>query len=327
MATLAPICRGCSRPIILFRSPFQSIKPYNQTTRAPQWLQPNCTRIISRRSFAMKVLPPDKKTIGKIPPKSVKLQSKQASAETASRPAKPTVVPPSVKNTEIPPRVSFAETLANNPTPTTLYETAPQKMFLFSSYLAGFSCILGAAVNIVVNVYNIPEGMHWLVPVAFGTVGMAMAGIGAMFILVPSGAVRSIKVLPTQSTKSPKPAAKATSPSDGQVRLEIIARRSVPFMYQRLVVDPKDVVMAAPLYNVITHEVPDDSLLPRDGMFKNFRRGITGEGFAPIKINDVKYKLDITAADVLDEGRALDRIVRVETSPIVERLLAQKRGA
>ncbi|KAI0887380.1 uncharacterized protein GGS22DRAFT_156910 [Annulohypoxylon maeteangense] len=323
MSTLTPICRGCSRPILLLRNSLQSIKPYNQTTRVPQWLQPNCARI-SRRSYAMKVPPPYKATVGKIPPKSTKLKSGQETAKTLPQPIrseKPTVV-----SHPVVPQLGFAKGLANNPKPTTLYEAASQRMFLFSSYLAGFSCLLGAATNIIVNVYNIPEGMHFLMPVAFGAVGIIMAIIGTRFALIPAGVVRYIKVLPAQSIKSSNPAMKSTPVSSLPVRLEIEVRRSLPFMYRRFEVDPKDVVMVAPMYYMAAHDQPDQSLLPRDGLFKNIRRGITGEGLAPIMINDVKYKLDITSAYVLDEGRALDRIVRIEKTPAVERLLAQKKS-
>ncbi|KAI1212958.1 uncharacterized protein F4807DRAFT_412212 [Annulohypoxylon truncatum] len=347
MATLAPICRGCSRPIILFRnSGFQSIKPYNQTTRVAQWPQPNCARVI-RRAFAtkVKIAPPASRTsVRKIPPatkvpppdrafvdknqsNSPKSALGKKPANTFSGPVNQPVVspPPPIKHSEAP-QLNFAQSLASNDTPTTLYEVEPQKMFLFSSYTAGFFCIAGAAVNIILNVYNLPEGMHFLVPVAFGAMGIGMAIIGTRYALMPSGVVRSIKVLPARSVKNSDPAAKAASSTDPPVRLQVEVRRSIPFMYKRFEVDPKDISMVARLYNLTEDNPPEDTLLPRNSMFKHFRRGITGEGFAPIFINDVQYKLDIIAAYVLDEGRALDRIVRIKKSPIVERLLAEKKG-
>lgn len=60
-------------------------------------------------------------------------------------------------------------------------------------------------------------------------------------------------------------------------------------------------------------------------LFVAFRRGITGEGFAPITIGDIKYKLDITSAYALEEGRALDRIVRIEEDPAIARLASKAR--
>lgn len=69
--------------------------------------------------------------------------------------------------------------------------------------------------------------------------------------------------------------------------------------------------MPAPLYNRKEHN-DDESILPRGGILSNFRRGVTGEGFAPIEVDGLKFKLDITDAYVLEEGRALDRLVKIE---------------
>ncbi|KAI2469237.1 hypothetical protein F4781DRAFT_395178 [Annulohypoxylon bovei var. microspora] len=321
----APICRGCSRPIILFRNSFQSIQPYNQTTRISRWLQPNCART-SRRTFAMKVAPPNKKTTTKPPlRKSPILTSGQGSANVTRTPKKIDIVSSLAKNLEVP-QLSFAQKLASNSTPTTLYEAVTQKMFLFSSYMAGFSCIAGAAVNIIVNVYNVPEGVHFIVPNAFGAVGIVMVVIGTRYALMPSGAVRSIKVLPARSVKGPNSAAKTASAADIPIRLQIEIRRIVPFVFRRIEADPNDVVMSAPMFNNTTQTPLGQPLSNRESIFYNFRRGITGEGFAPITINGLKCKLDITSAYVLGEGRALDRIVRIENSPLLAHLASKKKG-
>ena len=41
------------------------------------------------------------------------------------------------------------------------------------------------------------------------------------------------------------------------------------------------------------------------------RRALTGEGFVKIKVDNVVYKLDVTSAWALDDGRALDRLVTI----------------
>ncbi|KLU87869.1 hypothetical protein MAPG_06860 [Magnaporthiopsis poae ATCC 64411] len=41
------------------------------------------------------------------------------------------------------------------------------------------------------------------------------------------------------------------------------------------------------------------------------RRALTGEGFVKIKVDNVIYKLDVTSAWALDDGRALDRLVTI----------------
>ncbi|KAL8419939.1 hypothetical protein RB594_002916 [Gaeumannomyces avenae] len=42
------------------------------------------------------------------------------------------------------------------------------------------------------------------------------------------------------------------------------------------------------------------------------RRALTGEGFVRIKVNNVRYKLDVTSAWALDGGRALDRLITID---------------
>ncbi|KAI1450836.1 hypothetical protein F5Y02DRAFT_366058 [Annulohypoxylon stygium] len=312
MATLAPICWGCSRPIILFRNSFQSVKPgYNQTIRPPRWLQPNCAGI-SRRPYAVKVLPRGQTTSdnksSKAPPKPKNPASEPANA--ASRPKNPPVASPPVKKPEVSQSV-LTERLISQTKPSVLYEAAPHKVFLFSSYWAGFSCIIGAGANFMVNVFYAPEGIHYLVPFAMSLVGIAMTVIGTKFALNPAGVVRSIKILPAKAVQSSNPAATTGVPLSPPVKLEVEVRRPIPFTYHRYEVDPKSIVMPAPLYNRKEHN-DDESILPRGGILSNFRRGVTGEGFAPIEVDGLKFKLDITDAYVLEEGRALDRLVKIE---------------
>ncbi|KAI1096423.1 hypothetical protein F5B19DRAFT_146073 [Rostrohypoxylon terebratum] len=322
MATLTPICRGCSRPIILFRNSFRSIKPtYNQTIQLPRWLQPNRAGI-NRRPYATKakVVPPGQTTLekklGKAPPQPINTASEHANV--ASHPKNPPVAPPPVKKPES--QSTFVEKLMSQSKPVVLYEAAPHKMLLFSSYWAGFSCIIGAGANFMVNVFNAPEGIHYLIPFAMSLVGMAMAVIGTRFALTPSGVVRYIKILPAKSVKSTNPAA----PSSPPVRLEIEVRRPIPFMYQRYEVDAKKVVMPAPLYNRKESD-DEESILPSGGFLKSCRRGVTGEGFAPIEVDGLKFKLDITDAYVLEEGRALDRLVRIEKRWLEEEFRSMRR--
>ncbi|KAI8966834.1 hypothetical protein F5Y11DRAFT_5557 [Daldinia sp. FL1419] len=313
--------RGCTRPISILHN---SLKPSARTARVPRWLRPTSAQLCGRtfttagfRSAAVKTKP--------------------------AVPLKPTA--PSPAKTVQPPLLSFAQKLADKSSPTTLYEAGPQKVFLFSSYTAGVFFIGAAAINIIVNVYSLPEGLHWIVSVGFGAMGLLLAAAGTRFALMPAGMIRSIKVLPARSLKAPSQAAKANASGNVPVRLEIEVRRSVPIPglpLRRIQVDPNDVVMKAPLYNRKAPMSEYEKMLQkkqeelrrkqereyemnhlmtapfRHGkqvfgqLFRSFRRGLTGEGFAPIIVNGVKYKLDITAAYVLEEGRALDRIVKIE---------------
>ncbi|OTA61925.1 hypothetical protein K449DRAFT_434253 [Hypoxylon sp. EC38] len=353
--TPVSICKGCSRPIIILYNSFETLRPSNQTTKILSWLQPSLVRT-NRRSFGTtKARAAFQKPQPKPSPSS---NSTSKPSRAAPVPPRSTIVSPAASLQS--PRLSYAQKLAAKSSSTTLYEAGPNRAFLFSSYTAGLSCIAGAAVNVLVNVYNVPPGLHFAVPVAFGAVGIAMVYIGTRFALMPAGAIHSIKVLPARSAKASAQAAKATplSASVVPVRLEIEARRSLPIPglpLRRFEVDPNNVIMKAPMYNRKAAPSDYEKMLMKQEeaarrqkerdyemshlltapfrhaarafgiFFANFRRGLTGEGFAPVIINGVKYKLDITSAYVLEEGRALDRIVRIEEDPALARLAAKKR--
>ncbi|KAI2630983.1 hypothetical protein GGR54DRAFT_585070 [Hypoxylon sp. NC1633] len=323
MATPIPVCRECSRTITLFYH--SSLRPLRSSHRS--YLR------ISNRSFATVTGNAKAKPgLQNQKPKAVPQPSKAVAASLA-------------KSTHAP-HLSYAQQLADKSSPTTLYEAGPNKIFLFSSYMAGVLLFTGAGVNIWLHVVNAPDDIQWFVPLGFGTCGVLMAAIGTRFALMPAGAIRSIKLLPSRSVD---PAARTAQPASVPVRLEIEVRRNVPLPglpLRRFQIDPNDVVLKVPMYH--RKVVPSDyqKMLLKEQedarrkaereyelnhvmtspfrhaakafgiMFRGIRRGLTGEGFAPVEVNGVKYKLDITSAYALEEGRALDRIVRIETGPI-----------
>ncbi|KAI1106298.1 hypothetical protein F4804DRAFT_51993 [Jackrogersella minutella] len=340
MTTLISICRGCSRPITILRNSPQILRSSNRPVKVPvsSWSQ-TTSAPIARRLFSTQ-----KDGVNKPPGRQILKRDNEAIKNLAKDLDRPLL--------------GYAEKLAAKSTPTTLYEAAPQRMFLFSSYTASFCCISAAAINIILNVYNVPEGLHPAVPFAFGAMGLAMAYIGTRLALMPAGIIRSIKVVPAPRIRV-KPGAAPTVAVPVPVRLEILARRSYPFPgapLRRLEVDPNDVLMKAPMYNRSAPPTEHEKVLMKEAqeakrkkereyemnhlmtapfrhtrkafstLFKNFRRGLTGEGFAPIVINGTNYKLDITSAYALENGRALDRIVRIEFDPALSRLVAEKKN-
>ncbi|KAI1378237.1 hypothetical protein F4677DRAFT_412584 [Hypoxylon crocopeplum] len=323
MATTIPICRGCARPVVLY---------YHSS------LRPTFTRI-SSRPFA---------TAGaKTPVLKQKPKTNLGSVGSA--------IAPSMKTMQTP-RLSYAQQLAEKPSPTTLYEVGPQRLTLFSSYLAGLFCITAGGINMYWNVYNIPDGIHWFVPATCGVAGIIMAALGTRFALIPAGSIHSIKVLSARAANTSGSAVKTASSASVPVRLEIKARRSVPvpgFSLQRLQADPNDVVLPVPMYHRKAALSDYDKMLMKQAeearvkkerdyemshlmtapfrharqafykLFVGLRRGLTGEGYLPITVDGVRYKLDITSAYALEDGRALDRIVKIKQRLALDRL-AQK---
>ncbi|KAK6841649.1 hypothetical protein PG989_009802 [Apiospora arundinis] len=263
------------------------------------------------------------------------------------------------------PTSSYALRLAQNKHGATLFEAAPQRIFLASSYAAGFVCIGGAVVNLYYNVYNPPPGLGDWVPYAFSAVAVMLGFLGMNFALQPAHVVRLIKVLPSAAAAAATGGARPGLVGAGnssvahKVQLEVLVRRLTPipgFPLKRIVVEPNEIIMKTRLFHPKKAEPTEiermrmgrewekrkkeqmqynkDHLMTapfRDGawamgqFFNAIRRGLTGEGFAPVEIKGGKYKLDIVKGYALEDGRALDRIVRIESDPKYAHLEARGR--
>ncbi|KAH7037990.1 uncharacterized protein B0I36DRAFT_359602 [Microdochium trichocladiopsis] len=185
---------------------------------------------------------------------------------------------------------------------------------------------------------------------------MTPAGVVRSIKVLPassaSAAVSSGKVMP----KSMPPTITTTTAAAARPQLEVLVRRTTPIPglpLRRIVCEPHEIVMKARMYNrpsappsreeqalaaaeeaarkkaELEYEKTHIMTAPfRHGwwaiktFFASIRQGLTGEGFAPVEVKGVKYKLDITDGYALEEGRALDRIVQIDE----DRTIAVLRG-
>ncbi|KAI0603447.1 hypothetical protein F4775DRAFT_533758 [Biscogniauxia sp. FL1348] len=327
MTTAVSKCRGFTRPVMfLARS-----TPGHAVPNRPQWLRSAPARLDGSLFTTAAVL--------------CKRPSIPASAKEKPSPPSTAVLAQKAR----PSTANFLEQLAQKSSPTILYEAAPQRGFVFSSYTAALFCMSVGGLNHWINVYNVPAGIPWWVPYGFGVVSFCMAIPATVFALRPAAVVRSVKVLPARSTQGSSAASKAHSAAQ-PIQLEIMARSHIPvpgLPLKRIVVEPRQVVMKARMYNpkLSEHEIEQakkeeeerrkaerqydmDHLMTApfrhakwaiSTIFHSLRRGLTGEGFAPIWIQGTRYKIPISDAYVMDNGRALDRIVRIEESESVVR--------
>lgn len=203
---------------------------------------------------------------------------------------------------------------------------------------------MGAAgLDVYFNVFTIPPGVPEWTKYAFGSVGLMLAILGMNFALQPSNTVRMIRVLPTAAETSSKSTGAYKAPP--KVRVEVVSRRKSPIPFVSLrkeIVEPRDIVLKAKMYDPkppatqlermrmkqewaerkkAQKEYDDQHRMTipfRDAkwaagtIFGSIRRGLTGEGFVPIHVNGSRYKLDMTNGYVFEEGRALDRVARIE---------------
>ncbi|GAW19146.1 hypothetical protein ANO14919_086300 [Xylariales sp. No.14919] len=246
-------------------------------------------------------------------------------------------------------KLSYGQRLAMLPRPTMLYEAAPQTGFLASSYGAAFFCLGSAGINSWFNVFNLPPGISPWVPVGFGIVSFMFASIGTLFALRPSSIIRSIKVLPYSTSRQTQ------EPSPRRVMLEVIARRisPIPLPSKRLQVEPENIVLVNRMQHrpvVLSREqmaakkLEDakrrkqereyelshlmtapfrDAARASSTLMGNFRRGLTGEGFVPVFINGIKYKLDVEGGYALENGQVLDRLVKIQPDQRLARIQSE----
>ncbi|KAI0486655.1 hypothetical protein F4859DRAFT_510442 [Xylaria cf. heliscus] len=318
MTSPIPQCRGFTHPfVLLVRSTLRSRSSPESYTRSIASLP-----LRQQRSFSSCHAPCNKKTT--LPPTS----TKPATSPLADK----------IKNKNL--NVDYAQRLAMKTKPTILYEAAPNRAFLISSYTASLFCFTSAGINSWFNVFNLPPGISSWVPVGFGVVSFLFAALGTTFSMRPSSVIRSIQLLP-------KTASQAPGPGPQPVLLEIAVRRIslIPLPLKRIRVEPDKVVLLnryqhRPVFlskeEMAAKKLEDakrrkaereyelDHLMTapfRDAgrasstLLDNIRRGLTNEGFMPVFINGVRYKLDIEGGYALENGHVLDRLVTIQPDP------------
>ena len=209
-----------------------------------------------------------------------------------------------------------------------------------------------AAVNSWLNVYNLPPGISPWVPVGFGVISFVFATIGTVFALRPSSIIRSIKLLPFPSSQL-----QGVAPPPRTITLEVAARRiaPIPLPLKHFQVKPEQVVLMNRMATrpVVLSEKQRilkqqedakrrkeereyelnhlmtapfrDAGRASSTILGNIRRGLTGEGFAPVFINGVQYKLDTEGGYALEDGMVLDRLVKIEPDPQLARSQSEKK--
>ncbi|KAI1175998.1 hypothetical protein F4777DRAFT_290176 [Nemania sp. FL0916] len=254
-----------------------------------------------------------------------------------------------------PSSLSYAQRLAMKSHPTMLYEAAPQTSFLISSYSAALFCLCGGAVNSYFNIIYLPPEMPKWVGACFGAVTVMFAVIASIFALRPAAIIRYIKLLPDATARQAAHSAQGPRKS---VMLEIAVRRTslIPLPLKRIRVEPQHVVMVNRMFHqpgVLSREQQaaktladanrrskeerqsemdhnmtapfrhlGDALKPAT-VLGNIRRGMTNEGFAPVFIDGVRYKLDIQDGRALEGGRALDQIVKIQSDLELARIQSE----
>ncbi|KAJ0324213.1 hypothetical protein COL5a_007880 [Colletotrichum fioriniae] len=244
---------------------------------------------------------------------------------------------------------ALATTLAQRPQPTVLYEAASHLWMKVSAWSAATMFYCYAGINYYFTLLDPPPDLAAWVPHAFAFICVATAGFGSYFLFNARNIIKIIRAVPTASLlKSAGGKASAevlplgvTSAKATPVVLEITCERILPGTPKKLLVAPEQVTIPCRIYSPLVTPTPameraaarqrqvqaradweyDKGHLmttPFRHASKGFkaawygvRRAITKEGFMRMEAGGEKLKLDISTGWALDDGRAIDRLVKV----------------
>ncbi|MBE3050081.1 hypothetical protein IMZ48_47790 [Candidatus Bathyarchaeota archaeon] len=226
----------------------------------------------------------------------------------------------------------YIKQLAQRGSPTTLYEAPSHAWMKFGSWsTALFSFAYGGYT--MSFYFSPPPGLAWWVGPSYSIIGIAFATVGTVFLLRTSGIVKTVRALPEM---------KGGAGMTPRLNLEVTVKSTLPFVKPAVLVVPcgdvalKSRIVApmefmSPLEKV---ERKKEEAVAKENKrkyemahlftapFRHAGRGarsairgttqlFTGGGFGSLNVDGKSYRLDVTNAWMLDEGRALDRLVRV----------------
>lgn len=227
---------------------------------------------------------------------------------------------------------AYIKQLAQRGGPTTLYEAPSHFWMKFGSWSTALFCFAYGGYTLTFYLTP-PEGLAWWVGPSYSVIALVFAGVGTVFLLRTSGIVKTVRALPRSATQA------GAAP---RVDMEVTVKSTLPLVRPRVVVAPvADVALKSRIVAPAEFMTPLEKVERKkeearakeatrryemahlfSAPFRHAWRGaksavggvrqlFTGSGFGTLKVDGKEYRLDITNAWMLEEGRALDRLVRV----------------
>lgn len=225
---------------------------------------------------------------------------------------------------------AYIRQLAQRGAPTTLYEAPSHAWMKFGSWSTSLFCYCYGGYTLSFYLAP-PPGLAWWVGPSYSVIAIAFALVGTMFLLRTNGIVRTIRALP-----------EAGSHVTPRVNMEVTVKSTLPFARPKVLVVPctdvalKSRIVADPEFMTPLEKVQKKKEEAREkearrkyemahlfsapfrhawkgskSAVRGMRQLFTGNGFGSLKVGGENYRLDVTNAWMLDEGRALDRLVKV----------------
>ncbi len=215
-------------------------------------------------------------------------------------------------------------------------------MYILTSYTAAFFFFAYAAYNFNANCLNAPADLASWVPIAFGGVCFMVACFGGWLILAPARIVKSITAIPSLAIQAVNGI--AVRPAERRLNMEVELRKMFPlpfFPARKILANPEEMTLNHRLWypRVETKQTTAEKVemikkkkreweeeksksiwtapfRHANKAFYDFfiamRRTWSREGFLELAVKGQRYKLDVTGGWALDEGKALDRLVRIK---------------
>jgi hypothetical protein len=260
-----------------------------------------------------------------------------------SLPSKPLNGPLKKSLPQNPTYQSFADSLASKSHATLLYAAPPHTMYIVSSYTAAFFCFAYAGYNFNAHYMHPPPNLSPWIPIAFGVVCFGVACFGGYLVLGPARLIKTVTAIPPTQAQAVA-VAKGVGKNGPGLAIEIELRKMLPipfFPARKVIAKPEDLTLNRRVYvpPVDPRQAAVERLEERrrrereqeeerrksiwwrpfrdankafHKLFMAMRLVWTRDSFLELAVKGSKYKLDIGGGWGLDEGRALDRLVRLK---------------
>jgi hypothetical protein len=235
---------------------------------------------------------------------------------------------------------SFADSLASKSHATLLYAAPPHTAYIIGSYTGAAFCFGYAAYNFNIHYLYPPPNLKAWIPIAFGIISFGMACFGGYLVLGSARLIKTLTAIPQSQVQVLMKGASKHGPL--VVEIELKKMLPIPFfparkvyakpedltLNHRIYVPPVDARQSAAermdLRRRIDREQEEERRKSiwwrpfRDAnrafykLFRAMRLVWTRESFLELAVKGSKYKLDVGDGWALDEGRALDRLVRLK---------------
>lgn len=235
---------------------------------------------------------------------------------------------------------TYAVTLAQKSHPTLLYTAPSASAYYISSYATASLCFGYGILSYWNNYLYAPPDIAIWIPYAFTGVSLITILFGIRFLRNPLRMIRNMTAIPKIEHDKPKL----------EIEIELKKMFPLPFFAPKVIsVAPNEIFIPSLLVRPMTPHVSQseqrrlraEEILRRQqeleyershimsagirhlwraiskvctGIFRATQRAFTRDNFVEMRIRGKIYKLDLDGGWVLDNGKAIDRLVTLEPS-------------